>query len=138
MPSFDLPPRRFVIVKKGTTIIDSRYYSNETLFDDMENSDPHYEVPSSFDLATVAVRFDSEGKLEFFIDTTLYEAQREQALTDVRKERNRLLSMSDWTRLDDVTMSPEKKQEWTVYRQKLRDFPSSCDPFNPQWPVRPA
>jgi hypothetical protein len=38
---------------------------------------------------------------------------------EVRKERNRLLTASDWTQISDCTAD---KQAWATYRQALRDI----------------
>lgn len=49
------------------------------------------------------------------------EPHEQWALDVIRKERNRLLSESDWRVLPDSPIP--NKQEWYVYRQALRDFP---------------
>ena len=46
-------------------------------------------------------------------------------LTGIRIERDILLNQCDWTQLYDVPLSEEKKHEWKIYRQKLRDIPKS-------------
>jgi hypothetical protein len=57
----------------------------------------------------------------------------------IRAERNFLLSQSDWTQLADAPLSPEQKQAWTVYRQALRDVPSSfATPEEFVWPTAPG
>jgi hypothetical protein len=60
------------------------------------------------------------------------------ALSQIRANRDRLLSACDWTQLPDVNFA--KKSEWTTYRQTLRDLPSSIttDPrtWN-SWPHDP-
>jgi hypothetical protein len=56
---------------------------------------------------------------------------------DIRKQRNKLLLESDWTQLSDSPLSPEKKTEWSVYRQELRDITSQPDPNNIVWPTKP-
>ena len=54
----------------------------------------------------------------------------------IRAQRNFLLSQSDWTQLADAPLSPEQKQAWTVYRQALRDVPSSfATPEEVVWPT---
>ncbi len=55
----------------------------------------------------------------------------------IRAERNFLLSQSDWTQLADAPpLSLEQKQAWTVYRQALRDVPSSfATPEEVVWPT---
>ena len=46
-------------------------------------------------------------------------------LNEVKEYRNAQLIWSDWTRLDDVTLTTDKKAEWATYRQALRDLPST-------------
>jgi hypothetical protein len=58
-------------------------------------------------------------------------------LIEIRAIRNQLLAESDWTRLDDVSLTAEQKTAWLLYRQQLRDFPETCDPANPVWPIPP-
>lgn len=54
----------------------------------------------------------------------------------VRRTRNELLQQSDWTQLPDV---PSKtKQEWSNYRQMLRDVTSQTDPARITWPAPPS
>ena len=53
-----------------------------------------------------------------------YEAARNH-LTEVKNHRNWLLAVSDWTRLDDVTLAADKKTAWQTYRQALRDLPAT-------------
>jgi hypothetical protein len=55
----------------------------------------------------------------------------------VRDERNYLLSLCDWTQLNDCQLSESKKNEWSIYRQKLRDFPSVVDLNNIVYPESP-
>ena len=67
-----------------------------------------------------------------FIDAAMIEKWK-----TVRTERDRLLSASDWTQLPDVSLSTEKKAEWTAYRQALRDITNQTDPFSISWPTDP-
>lgn len=54
---------------------------------------------------------------------------------DKRKERDLLLSESDWTQLADAQVD---KSAWATYRQLLRDVPSQSGfPFNITWPTQP-
>lgn len=55
---------------------------------------------------------------------------------NVRAKRNRLLSDSDWTQLND---SPVDKTLWSIYRNQLRDIPQSFnDPDLIVWPTPPT
>ena len=56
-------------------------------------------------------------------------------LARLRKDRDQLLSQSDWR---DLPSYPGSNQEaWRTYRQQLRDLPSTTDPSNPTWPTAP-
>jgi len=62
----------------------------------------------------------------------------ERLLTDIRFQRNKLLSKCDWTDLPSTPLSIEKKAEWQNYRNALRDLPANTtDPENPEWPLPP-
>lgn len=53
----------------------------------------------------------------------------------VRAERNRKLTASDWTQVEDA---PVDKAAWAAYRQGLRDVPSQAGfPWDVTWPVEP-
>lgn len=66
----------------------------------------------------------------------LQQATREKWM-QIRGERNRLLSESDFTQLADVPVTPEKRAEWVAYRQALRDITLQPDPFAIVWPTDP-
>lgn len=70
-------------------------------------------------------------------DKTQEELQAERAgrSDEIRNERNRLLSASDWTQVAD---SPVNKSAWAAYRQALRDIPSQQGfPWQVTWPAKP-
>lgn len=51
-------------------------------------------------------------------------------------KRNELLKDTDWTQTNDIGL--ENEVEWEVYRQALRDLPSTTeDPETPIWPEQP-
>ena len=55
---------------------------------------------------------------------------------ELRAERNRRLAASDWTQVPDA---PVDQAAWALYRQALRDLPSTTtDPRNPDWPKPPV
>ena len=72
-----------------------------------------------------------EAKLQELIDT--------QPLKDLRQERDRRLAEVDWIFSTDYHIPNQMRDEWTRYRQALRDLPSLTeDPENPVWPEKPA
>jgi hypothetical protein len=55
----------------------------------------------------------------------------------LRSERDFLLKQSDWTQFSDSPLTTEKKAEWALYRQALRDLPSNANINNVVFPTEP-
>jgi len=64
-----------------------------------------------------------------------YNANEGERLSEeIRNQRNRLLSDTDWMALSDNTMSPA----WASYRQALRDITAQEGfPYSVIWPAKP-
>jgi hypothetical protein len=61
---------------------------------------------------------------------------QEQAWDYLRGYRNRLLSESDWTQLQDASVDAVV---WQTYRQSLRDLPETVpDPRTAEFPEPPT
>lgn len=59
--------------------------------------------------------------------------------TEVRQQRNALLSACDWTQLADSPLDPDGKGAWALYRETLRMVPQQAGfPWNVQWPPEPG
>ena len=66
-------------------------------------------------------------------------AATEAKANDVRIERKYTLMDCDWTQLPDVILSEEKKIEWNIYRQALRDVSlQEGFPWDVVWPTPPS
>ena len=57
--------------------------------------------------------------------------------SDVRTQRNYLLSECDWTQISDAPITDENKQQWKIYRQDLRDITNASTPQQVVWPPQP-
>lgn len=58
----------------------------------------------------------------------------DRAWAELRAERDRLLTETDWWAVSDRAMTSEQ----SAYRQALRDLPANTtDPANPVWPTKP-
>lgn len=69
------------------------------------------------------------------IEAQAYDA----AMREVRRQRDHLLSVSDWTQVPDSPHTPEQRQAWKEYRQALRDLPENIeDPAAVVWPQAPT
>lgn len=68
-----------------------------------------------------------------------YEATRVIPLEELRTMRDTMLSDTDWTQLPDAQIPDAVKQQWTVYRQALRDLPNGYTPVaQPTFPSMPG
>jgi len=66
------------------------------------------------------------------------ENKTNEAWEKIRKERNQLLGESDYIILADAPVDETQKQEWTTYRQVLRDIPQDYDsPDEVVYPDKP-
>jgi len=71
------------------------------------------------------------------VDKKAAELLIEQNLIDLRKERNRKLTESDWTQSRDVTLSNDA--DWKTYRQALRDITKTYKTLDTvKWPTEPT
>ena len=75
---------------------------------------------------------EGEAYIEGFYDPNHYKIVDGQPVDNppeinimafIRDTRTGLLYESDWTQGADVPLTEEKKAEWVVYRQELRDLP---------------
>ena len=74
------------------------------------------------------------------IDLQISDAEIEAKMMwkKIRKERNQLLGESDYLILADAPVDETQKQEWTTYRQSLRDIPQDYDsPDEVVYPDKP-
>ena len=68
-------------------------------------------------------------------DTRTDAQKTEDAWSDLRRRRNKLLIETDYFANSDVTMPDAMR----TYRQALRDLPANTtDPVNPAWPTKPS
>ena len=81
-------------------------------------------------------QFVEGGVLVMKPDSALSEMALSGAMAEVRHIREVLLAKSDWTQLPDA---PVDQAAWAVYRQELRDLPSTItDPSEVVWPKPPT
>ena len=80
---------------------------------------------------------------DFGVDWTKVKAKYDELvaaepLKELREVRNRLLSESDWTRMDDNGLTDEQKAKWAKYRQDLRDITKTYSSLDDvKWPTKP-
>ena len=72
------------------------------------------------------------------LSETDWQASSDVTMTaeQLRSERNRKLTDSDFSQLDDANVDAAA---WATYRQALRDLPANTeDPENVTWPTKPS
>ena len=94
---------------------------------------------------SISLGSDQNPPTESEISAKITELQAAEPMRLLREKRNRLLSESDWTGVADSALTTEQQSGWRLYRQKLRDLPSTASPTldeNGQlqgvtWPTKP-
>lgn len=95
----------------------------------------HIEVVPPLDYRAVIVNEDLTLSPDVEKMTEMYKSE----YAFIRTRRGELLYKSDWTQIPGGPLSDEKKTEWSVYRQQLRDLviEGTC-PLDFQWPAPPS
>ena len=124
-----------------TALYSLRPSSFWTFYDDEENISSYDSIEWHSDNTTTAPTKDE-------IQAEITRLDSVERFVLLRRKRDRLLTESDWTRLDDNGLSSDKKTEWATYRQALRDLPSTADPKLDEaydldqstvtWPTKPS
>lgn len=71
------------------------------------------------------------------LDETELDELRDRKAMEVRHQRDRLLTATDWTQGKDIPDAVSAP--WVAYRQALRDVPQQAGfPLSINWPVSPA
>jgi len=101
------------------------YYVEGTVY-------PNYDLHTQTVREEMPILVDGKYQQNFLvIDLTA-----DTAALNIRQERDKKITESDWTQLTD---SPVDKVAWAEYRQALRDIPSQQGfPFAVSWPVPPS
>lgn len=124
------------------------YYSAETTGfydDDIHASMPADVVPVTAETHSQLMTAQSQGQMIVAgPDGTPIAVDRppptpEQAMADLRAQRDRLLLESDFSQFPDAPLTDEQRAAWRAYRQALRDLPETAsDPLAMEWPAAPS
>jgi len=90
------------------------------------------------DLADNCDASESGGVITIIKSAEWLENKTNEAWRKIRKQRNQLLKDSDYIMVSDAPITTEKKEEWTTYRQSLRDIPQTfSNPDDVTYPDKP-
>jgi len=96
----------------------------------------HWRTPYTYanlEWLDTEVAKPTEAELQAAWDA--YQAEGGFEMEQLRRQRNQLLTETDYLALADSTLTDEMRN----YRQALRDLPANTvDPANPVWPVKPG
>jgi len=116
-------------------------YAIEKLYPDLVGG--YIDKTDDFNWSNLKFENGDLGDLDqSLIETELEKIYISKAYQQLRRERDNLLSKSDWMSFSD---SPTMSAEWQTYRQALRDLPANSTPNldeNGQltgvtWPTKP-
>ena len=115
------------------TIIENKaYYNGQIVNNNMEIS-AIVDVPKQRIRNGIITEDGMEYTPKLFSELMQYTVDEKWEI--IRSKRNKLLTATDWTQIDD---SPKKTvQSWLDYRQALRDITEQEDPDNITWPIKP-
>ncbi len=89
----------------------------------------YYEITEQEVVEIQTYRIKTELEIEIELDSMW---------SFIRERRTVKLKECDWTQLSDSPLTPEKKEQWQIYRQSLRDITLQSDPYNIVWPEEPG
>jgi hypothetical protein len=103
-------------------------------------------MSSDYELDVTSNAFTEDYK-KYVDEQTIAENQRkEDALKELRSQRNTLIDTTDKYVMPDFPMDDEKRKKWLDYRQRLRDLPAMSSPdldedgnlTGVEWPDAPS
>lgn len=102
---------------------------------EVEVTDPETQEVTTQTVTEISYSFLLDSSLK---SSTIVARDLENAQSKLRATRDQLLRETDFTQLVDAPLTTEKKEEFRLYRQALRDLPETVqDVFNPTFPVKP-
>ena len=98
-------------------------------------------IPSGYKIDGSYYEITDDEVLEIQTATPLTDEEQQTIIesqwTNIRARRNIELNESDWTQISDSPLTAEKKEEFRVYRQALRDITEYASPYDVVWPEKP-
>ena len=99
-------------------------------------------IVSNLDGTHYHLKWDASKKEVVSDDAAKAAWELSEEWKQIRTERNRLLSESDWTQGGDSPLTTQKKSDWAKYRTSLRTLPedqSSKTKYSDiTWPTKPS
>ena len=125
----------------GYTIVECTY---EDVVKRLVQLDDYISDEGVYNIKYYTTKRDSEidGVKSHFIgdDTAKDKRILDQKWADIRLERNKLLTESDWVvvKAKETHANASIPSDWVDYRTELRDITKQSDPDNITWPTKPS
>tara|TARA_B100001540_G_scaffold8339_1_gene7227 strand:+ start:1910 stop:2326 length:417 start_codon:yes stop_codon:yes gene_type:complete len=133
----------YFCLEPGTLEIVDRFEGTEEDVQSRSSRLEFVKLDVGVDPRVVDLSRDDSGNVVVSVNdekvTKLNDDVRQFNLIQLRRKRDILLQKCDWVvSVSDSPLTQEKTDEWKVYRQALRDLPSTTEDFeNPTWPSVP-
>ena len=125
----------------GYTMVECTDENVQARLDQLNN---YISIDGIYNIKYYATKRDSEidGVKSHFIgdDTAKDKRILDQKWADIRTERNRLLTESDWVvvKAKETHANASIPSDWVDYRTELRDITKQSDPDDITWPTKPS
>jgi hypothetical protein len=121
------------LVDSETLAVYYFYYTSGGIPNDVNDHCVRVHVPDGVDYTCSMPSRADDGTISIVSDPAKV---LEKQWTQVRAQRDQLLTASDWTQLSDSPVTD--KAPWIAYRAALRNLPETqTDPTNITWPTPP-
>jgi len=139
MSEVEEDPQEYISIDPETLAIVDRFSGGEADVKNRSQKLVHLIVPEGMHPSCIVVEKEA-GEFVIKPNGKVPLSESEIAMKELRRTRNGMLKACDWIlSISDSPFSPEKIEEWRIYRQQLRDLPGTVDdPLNPVWPVEPS
>jgi len=133
----------YFCLEPGTLEIVDRFEGTEEDVKSRSSRLEFVKLEAGVDPRVVDLSRDDSGNVIVGVNdekvATVNEDVRQFNLIQLRRKRDVLLQKCDWVvSVSDSPLTQEKIDEWKIYRQALRDLPSTTEDLgNPIWPVPP-
>ena len=134
----------YICLEPGTLDIVDRFEGTEEDFKTRSSRLEFVKLETGLDPKFIDVSRDESGTIVVQKNEEKVKKSNEDVhkynVIQFKSKRGILLQKSDWVvSISDSPLPQDKIDEWKVYRQALRDLPSTTeDPANPVWPTAPS
>jgi hypothetical protein len=123
-------------------ILNNRFLADRGVHPVYEGDKPfHNEITQTLAKKTIPIFEDGNWIIEWEIvekNSETIENEKKHIETQLRNERSKLISETDWIILKSLEYGVKVPEKWENYRQALRDITNQENfPYTVNWPILP-